>query len=68
MPVEPIMMMLWHHVLRQVGRELLPPNPVAQGDRDGALGRRLPDHVFVEFGDDLPRRQLVQTQMVFDFA
>ena len=41
---------------------------VAEGDRDGAFGRRLSDHMFVEFDDDLTRSQFVQTQLVFDFA
>src|SRR5438876_277935 len=43
--------------LGELRRELLPPHPVAQGDRDGALGGRLADDVLVELGDDLPRRQ-----------
>jgi hypothetical protein len=36
-------------------RHLLAAPPVTQGDRDGALGRLLPDDVLVELGDDLFR-------------
>ena len=44
---------LGRHVLAQLGRELLPPPAVADGDRDGLLGGLLPDDVLVELGDDL---------------
>ena len=40
-------------------REALPANAVADGDRNRALGFGLADHVFIELGDDLPRRQRV---------
>ena len=36
-------------------RKLLPARAIAQRNRDRAFGLRLPDHVFVELGDDLPR-------------
>ena len=42
-----------------VGRELLAAHAVAQRDGDRALGRALADHVLVQLGDDLPRRQRV---------
>ena len=45
--------------LGHVRREALPANAVADGNRDRALGLRLTDHVFIELGDDLPRRQRV---------
>ena len=37
-------------LFREVGRQLLPPRPVAQRDRDRALGLRLPDDVLVQLG------------------
>ena len=43
-------------LLRHLGGQLLPPHPVAQRDRDGALRLVLADDVLVELGDDLPRR------------
>ena len=46
-------------VLGELGRELLPAHPVAQRNRDGALGVFLADDVLVELCDDLPRRQAV---------
>ena len=46
-------------VLGQLRRQLLAPQPVAQRNRDRALGLRLPDHVLVELGDDLARRQRI---------
>ena len=45
-------------VLAQLGRQLLPPPAVADGDGDGPLGRVLADDVAVQFGDDLSRRQV----------
>ena len=44
----------------QLGRQLLPAHAVAQGDRHGALGVLLADHILVEFGHDLARRQFVE--------
>ena len=43
--------------LGQLRQQLLPPHPVAERNRDGALGGRLTDHVLVERGDDLARGQ-----------
>ena len=50
---------LRRHVLGQLGRQLLPPQAVAQRDGHRALGLRLADDVLVELGDDLARRQRV---------
>ena len=53
-----------HDVLRedlvlQLRADLLAPPAVAERDRDRALRLRLPDHVAVELGDDLLRRQVL---------
>ena len=48
----------------QLRRQLLPPHAVAQRDGDGALGRGLADHVLVQLGDDLARRQRMGRRLV----
>ena len=60
-PVGPIMRMFLGITSSAIsGVELLAADAVAQRDRHGALGIRLPDHVLVEFADDFARRQLVE--------
>ncbi len=58
--------------LRQLGRELSPPDAVPQGNGHGALGRLLADDVLVQLGHDLPRRQLIgprpQRELLFHHA
>ncbi len=44
-------------LLGHFGRQLLPAHPVPERNRDRALGPVLADHVLVELGDDLARRQ-----------
>ena len=44
-------------LLGELRRQLLPAHAIAQRDGDGALGLALADHVFVELGDDLTRRE-----------
>ena len=44
------------HLLAHVFGKSLPPPTVAQRNRDGPLGRLLPDNVLVELGHDLARR------------
>ena len=56
---------LGNDFFRQLGRQLLPPHAIAQGDRDGAFGLVLADHVLVEFAHDLARRQLIQCDILF---
>ena len=41
----------------EIRRQLLAARPVPKRNGHGPLGLRLPDHVFVQLGDDLPRRQ-----------
>jgi hypothetical protein len=48
---------LRRHLLRHLRRQLLPPEPVAEGDRDRPLRLVLPDDVLVELGDDLAGRE-----------
>jgi len=50
---------LRRNLFGELRRELLAPHAVAQRDRDGALGGALSDHVLVQLGDDLTRRQRV---------
>src|SRR5439155_27071012 len=50
---------LRRNLFGELRRELLAPHAVAQPDRDGALGGALSDHVLVQLGDDLTRRQRV---------
>ena len=45
-------------LIGQFGGNPPPPITVAQGDRHGFFRRILPDDIFIELGDDLPRRQL----------
>ena len=47
------------------GGKFLPPHAVAQGDRHGALGSMLPDHVLIEFGDNLARSQFIERDLFF---
>ena len=44
-------------LVAELGRNVLPPPPIAQRDRHGALGLLLADDVAIELGDDLGRRQ-----------
>ena len=44
---------LGRDVLANLGRQLLPPPAIADGDGHGPLGGVLADDVFVQFGDDL---------------
>ncbi len=57
------MMFLGMIFFSKLGRKLLPPHPVAQGDGHGALGGVLSDHVFIEFSDNLARSQVVQREL-----
>ena len=50
---------LRRHVLAKLGRELLPPPAIADGDRDRPLGRILADDVLVELDDDLSWREVL---------
>ena len=55
-----------HHFLGHLGRQFLAANTIAEGDGDGALGLGLPDHVFIEFADDLAGSQLVEQRLFVD--
>ena len=44
---------LGRDVLAHLGRQLLPPPAIADGDGHGPLGGVLADDVFIQFGDDL---------------
>src|SRR5215469_9305045 len=49
-----------HHFLGHLGRQFLAADAIAQCDRDGPLGFRLPNDVFIQFAYDFPRRQLIE--------
>src|SRR6267378_3649314 len=48
---------LWRDLVAQLGRQVLAPPPVAQGDGHRALGLALADDVAIELRDDLGRGQ-----------
>ena len=48
------------NVFRDFGRKLLPAHAIAQSHGDGALGGVLADDIFVELGDNFPRRHVVE--------
>src|SRR5438876_179156 len=56
---------LENHFFGHVGRELLPPHAIAQGNGDGAFRVFLADNVLVEFRDDLTGGQLVESDLLF---
>ena len=56
---------LRHHLVGHFGIQLLPSYTVPQRDRHGTFGVTLPDHVFVEFRDNLAGRQLIQQRCFF---
>jgi len=49
---------LWRDFLGELRGELLSPHPVAQGDRDRALGVALADDEAVELGNDFAWREV----------
>ena len=56
---------LGNHFFGEIRRKLLPPHAVAQRNRHRALGVFLSDDVLVEFGDDLTRREFVESNLFF---
>src|SRR4030095_14185306 len=56
---------LWNYVSCEIGSKLLATHTVAQSNCNCALCSILSDDVFVQFGNNLPRRQLVETQFRF---
>ena len=49
---------LGRDVLAQLGRQLLPPPAIADGDGHGLLGGVLADDVAIQLGDDLAGGQM----------
>ncbi len=55
---------LRHDLFGEIGRELLAAHAVAQCDGHGALGGLLADDIFVQFGDDFARGQIVEREFL----
>src|SRR5207302_9486337 len=55
---------LRHDLCRQFGRELLPAHAVAPRDGHRALGGVLADNEFIEFGNNLARREFVEREFL----